>query len=476
MREGIIKILVVEDEPKSVKLIREIIEMRAHTIMEANNGVSALRLINEHIPDLIFVDINLPGMDGLTLTKLIKANPKINNIPVVAVTASAMKGDKQRFLQAGCDEYISKPFHVKDIIDILNKYDVDAKKAQGQHNPIVLVADDRIENLKLIEAILLPLGYNIITVNNGKQAIDKIKTIEPDIALINVLMPEVDGIEVCRLIKADKQTSTIPVIIITALDDTESKIMALSAGADEFLTKPIDRSELILRIKNLLKIKQHVDSLNKIINEKTRSLQSTIETLKQSQIETIYKLSKAVEYMDQNIGNHNERVSRYVMIITNALGISRDEAETISVASCMHDIGKIGVPQSILLKPDSLTTNEFKQVKEHTTIGANILSSAGSKILDLAAEIALTHHERWDGNGYPRGLAGNLIPITGRITAIADVFDALTMKKTYRPAFSVENAIEAINAESGKHLDPELVDVFLNRIKDIIEVTYLFKD
>ncbi|MCL4478592.1 MAG: response regulator [Deltaproteobacteria bacterium] len=324
--------------------------------------------------------------------------------------------------------------------------------------------------------MLLPLGYNIIAVNNGKQAIDKIKTIEPDIALINVLMPEVDGIEVCRLIKADKQTSSVPVIIITALDDTESKISALSAGADEFLTKPIDRSELILRVKNLLKVKQHVDSLNKIISEKTRSLQSTIETLKQGQIKTIYKLSKVVEYMDQNIGNHNERVSRYVMIITNALGISRDEAETISVASCMHDIGKIGVPQSILLKPDSLTTNEFKQVKEHTTIGANILSSAGSKILDLAAEIALTHHERWEGNGYPMGLAGNLIPITGRITAIADVFDALTMKKTYRPAFSVENAIEAINAESGKHFDPELVDVFLKRIKDIIEVTYLLKD
>lgn len=470
------RILVVEDDSKSARLIRDILELRGHSIIEASNGLSAMRMINDRVPDLIFMDINLPGMDGITLTKLIKTSSKTNKIPIIALTAAAMKGDRSRFVQAGCDDYISKPFHVRDVLDVLNKYGRSTVQDSPVQPPVVLVADDGHQNIELIHATLSPLGYNVISANNGIQALEKIRTLHPDIALINVIMPQLDGIEVCKNIKSDEYYSTIPVIMITALDDADAKMRALSAGADEFLTKPIDRSELIVRVGNLLKVKRHIDNLNNKILEKTQELQKINADLKDANVNIIYRLSKAVEYMDVDTGSHNIRVSRYVMIIADALGFPKDDVETFSIASSMHDIGKIGVPLSILLKHSALTEEEFEQVKMHTRIGANILHGGNSKLLDIAEKIALTHHERMDGTGYPDGLKADSIPFAGRITAVADVFDAMTIKRPYRNAIPIDQAVEFINANAGKQFDPQVVDTLINHLKDILDVKYLMKE
>jgi putative two-component system response regulator len=470
------RILVVEDDPKSARLIKDILELRRYVVIEASNGLSAMRIINDHIPDLIFMDMNLPGMDGITLTRLIKTSSKTANIPVIALTAAAMKGDRDRFVQAGCDDYISKPFHVKDVLDVIKKYAKAEEQRTAIHPPIILIADDRPENIELISATLSPMGYNIIKAANGMQAMEKIRTLRPDIAMINVFMPELNGIEVCKNIKSDERYSSIPVIMITALDDADSKMKALSVGADEFLTKPIDRYELIVRVGNLLNVKKHIDTLNNQIVEKTKELQKAIAELKDTNINVIYRLSRAVEYIDNDTGDHNIRVSKYVMSIAGSMGFTKEEVETISIASSLHDIGKIGVPSSILLKPSSLTPEEFEQVKKHTSIGANILNSSGSKLLDMAGQIALTHHERMDGTGYPQGLRSDSIPIAGRITAVADVFDSMTIKRPYRDAIPVDQTVEYIKSHAGTQFDPQITDVFLRHLKDILDIKYMLKE
>lgn len=469
------RILVVEDDPKSARLIKDILELRRYVVIEASNGLSAMRIINDHIPDLIFMDMNLPGMDGITLTRLIKTSSKTVNIPVIALTAAAMKGDRDRFVQAGCDDYISKPFHVKDVLDVIKKYAKAEEQRTAIHPPIILIADDRPENIELISATLSPMGYNIIKAANGLQAMEKIRALRPDIAMINVFMPELNGIEVCKNIKSDERYSSIPVIMITALDDADSKMKALSVGADEFLTKPIDRYELIVRVGNLLKVKNHIDNLNNQIVKKTKELQKAIVELKDTNINVIYRLSRAVEYIDNDTGDHNIRVSKYVMSIAESMGLTKNEVEEVSIASSLHDIGKIGVPPSILLKPSSLTPEEFEQVKKHTQIGSNILSNSGSKLLDMAGVIALTHHERIDGTGYPQGLKTDGIPLEGRITAVADVFDSMTIKRPYRDAIPVEQTVEYIKSNTGTQFDPQVTDAFMKHFKDILDIKFMIK-
>ncbi|MCL4557320.1 MAG: response regulator [Deltaproteobacteria bacterium] len=469
------RILIVEDDSKSARLIRDILELRGHSVIEAGNGLSAMRMINDHLPDLIFMDINLPGMDGMTLTKLIKASSKTGRIPVIALTAAAMKGDRARFTQAGCDDYVSKPFHIKDILEMLNKYGGAVEQGAKVRPSIVLVADDMPQNIELIDATLSPLGYHTISANNGIQALEKIRTLHPDIALINVVMPGLNGMDVCKNIKSDEYYSTIPVIMITALDDADDKINALSAGADEFLTKPIDRSELIVRVGNLLKIKKHIDGLNSKILEKTQELQKVNSDLKEANSDIIYRLSKAVEYMDVDTGEHNVRVSRYVMIMANAMGFSKDDVETFYLASSLHDVGKIGVPLSILLKPSALTPEEFEQIKRHTIVGARILHSSGVRLLEMAGKVALTHHERVDGTGYPHGLKTDSIPVEGRITALADVFDSMTIKRPYRDALPVDQTVEYIKSNAGTQFDAHITDIFLRHLKDILDIKYMIK-
>ncbi|RKX61288.1 MAG: two-component system response regulator [Thermodesulfobacteriota bacterium] len=354
----------------------------------------------------------------------------------------------------------------------------------------ILVVDDEEEVRKLISDFLSSEGYQIYTASNGKEALKIISEKEPDIVLIDYMMPELDGISLCKTIKNNPDTIDMGVILITGINDMETRLKGLSAGADDFLNKPIFFPELITRIKSLSKIKKYRDflknyqhALEEEVEKKTAELRTTnlrlhlaYNEIKKLSLEVIHLLAKTAEYRDKHTGYHIQRVSEYCVRIAKYINLSQEEIELIKYASPLHDIGKLGIPDKILLKPGPLTPEEREIMKLHPIIGAKILEGSENKYLQVAEKIALYHHEKWDGTGYPTGLKKEKIPLFARITAIADVFDALTSDRPYRKAISVRDAFEIIKIGRGTHFDPYLVDVFFKIKDEILEIRELFKD
>ena len=343
----------------------------------------------------------------------------------------------------------------------------------------ILIVDDEEPNRKLLASLVKALGYETETAMNGVEAIRKMKSFMPDLVLLDIMMPDMDGYEVCDHLKSDPETANIPVVIVTALSDRDSKLKGLHVGANDFLTKPIDRSELTIRVRNLLKIKEYEDFMfrhNQLLEDevkrRTYELQEAMseiekaqEDTKQSYIETIYRLTLAAEYKDEDTATHIKRISHYSRILSEKLGQSEGFIEMMFYASPMHDIGKIGIPDHILLKRGKLTSEEFEIMKSHTAIGAKMLSNSKSDFLRSAEIIALSHHERWDGTGYPHQLKGEEIPLSGRIMNIIDQYDSLRSKRPYKPCFSHGKTFEIITNGDARtrpeHFDPAVFDAFI---------------
>ncbi len=345
----------------------------------------------------------------------------------------------------------------------------------------ILVVDDEAINRELLEAILTGFGYEIETAADGFEALAKLR-LDIDLVLCDLMMPGMDGFEVVRKIREDPDNADVPVCMVTILSGTEQRLRAVAAGANDFIAKPVDRLEVEVRVRALLKIKEAQDALKRYqsgleetVERRTTALREALQEMSaahretyEAHVETIERLAVAAEYKDEDTANHISRMSQYAHIVARELKLAPKQCEIILHSSPMHDVGKLGIADAILLKPGKLDANEWEIMKTHTTIGGRILEGSSSELLKTGEVIAMTHHEKWDGSGYPSGLSGDGIPIEGRIVAIADVFDALTSRRPYKEAFSVEKSLEIVKEGRGSHFDPAVSDAFTNRLDAIL--------
>ncbi len=346
----------------------------------------------------------------------------------------------------------------------------------GLGKQTILVVDDMSENIDVLDGILRD-DYNIKVALNGEKALRiALSKSPPDLILLDIMMPDMDGYEVCRRLKENRDTRKIPIIFVTAMGEVENETEGFRLGAVDYITKPVNRHVVQARVKTQLALYDQNRVLEEKVQERTIQLKKALDRISEASLDTIYRLSTAAEYKDEDTGAHVKRMSHYAQAVTSCMGLGENVALRILYAAPMHDVGKIGIPDRIILKPGKLDEEEWKIIKQHTTIGGRILKGAEAGYLKLAEIVALTHHEKWDGSGYPNGLKGKEIPLVGQITAIADVFDALTTKRPYKDPFSLEKAFGIIKEGRGAHFSPEVVDAFFSIKDEILSIKEKYQD
>lgn len=316
--------------------------------------------------------------------------------------------------------------------------------------PRLLLVDDEPTNLQVLRHVL-QADYRLLFATDGARALQVAREQRPDLVLLDIMMPHMDGYAVCCALKADAATASIPVIFITALDDSQDETAGFDVGGVDYLTKPVSPPVVRARVRTHLSLVR-------------------MDELRETRLQIVQRLGRAAEYKDNETGMHVIRMSHFSQLLALAAGCSPAWAEDLLNAAPMHDVGKIGIPDAVLRKPGPLDADEWATMRRHPEIGAEIIGEHPSGVLQLAREIALAHHEKWDGSGYPRGLAGEAIPLSARIVAIADVFDALTTRRPYKEPWPVQDALDHIAAQAGKHFDPALVALFAPLLPQLLEI------
>jgi len=368
-----------------------------------------------------------------------------------------------------------------------------------QSSAKIMIVDDEPTNIKVVRRLLEIEGYrNFVTTTDSSATMYLIADQRPDLVLLDLMMPMVSGLDILANVRADTSKPFTPIIILTAATDRETRLQALEQGATDFITKPVDPSDLIPRVRNVLAMMQYQRRLKDYAAGLEAAVQLRTAEVEASREDVLHCLARAAEYRDHDTGQHVLRVGRYARIISEELGLPANLVRSIEQSARLHDVGKIGVPDDILLKAGELTDDEFSRMKRHsgfgkqilqqfsaeeqdrmrrhTEVGAQILKVGTSPILEMATRVALTHHEWWDGTGYPLGLQGEDIPLEGRITAVADAFDALSSERCYKDAYPLDKCFEIIEGESGTHFDPKVVAAFLKRRPDMIAVQIDYAD
>lgn len=333
----------------------------------------------------------------------------------------------------------------------------------------VLIVDDCPDNIDLLIDILGD-DYRLRVATSGDKALNILYSEDPpDLVLLDIMMPDLSGLEICRRLKANPDRRGIPVIFVTAMSTPDDEQRGLELGAVDYISKPISPPIVKARVRTHLALYNQSLELERMVRQRTQELLTTRQQI-------IRRLGRAAEFKDNETGNHVLRMGHYARLIATAFGIGEEAVDIIFQTAPMHDIGKIGIPDNILLKPGKLDADEWAVMRQHSVMGAEIIGEHDNELLETARIIALTHHERWDGTGYPQGLAGEDIPLAGRIVAIADVFDALLSVRPYKKAYSTEQAVALMDAESGKHFDPKLMHAFHEALPEILHIRAIYAD
>ena len=363
----------------------------------------------------------------------------------------------------------------------------------------VMIIDDEMLVIKVVKRYLSAEGYaNFVMVDDSRQALEKIWEEQPDVILSDIHMPEVSGLDILRARQKNAKLTSIPVLILSGSSGNEVMREALELGATDFLAKPVDPYALSLRVQNALIVKSHHDHLARYALDLEEQVSRRVKQLEDSREQIVHCLARAAEYRDNETGEHIIRVGKYCRVIAEELGFPEKYCREIELGAQLHDVGKIGIPDSILLNPGRLTSEEFdvmkahcgvgleimeplsqqdgERVRSHASSGGFIMESVDSPMLQLAASIARTHHEKWDGTGYPGKLAGETIPIEGRICCVADVFDALCSERPYKPKFPLKKCLEIMLSERGTRFDPKVLDAFFARFAEIEEIRQTYND
>jgi putative two-component system response regulator len=396
------KVLIVEDNVMNMELAMVLLTQAGYNVLQADNAEAGIELAKSQSPQLILMDVSLPGMDGLTAVRALKRDSTTQMIPIIVMTAHAMRGDDTKAMQAGSDAYLTKPINTREFLQMVARFimpksesrEPERLSARTDRPKSILVVDDEESNCDLLEGLLEGLGYQVESAKNGLDALTYLQSNNAhekfDLVLLDVMMPGMNGFEVARAIRQDPALNDLPIIMVTALTEKEDRLHAVEAGANDFVTKPIDKTELRVRITSLLKmkeaqdnVKQHRAQLEDLVKQRTRALERTMEKLiaareeaDAAHLDTVYRLAAASEYKDKDTAMHIRRVSSYCDLLARHLGLPDEEREALSVASPMHDVGKLGIPDAILLKPGKLNDEEWEIMQEHTSIGARILSGS----------------------------------------------------------------------------------------------------
>ena len=413
-----------------------------------------------------------------------------------ANSRKAVRGES-RFIQAG--QMPSPSTNVPDSLQVPSDTGESTGVKDSVHNSRIMIVDDEQFNILVVRRFLELDGYNdFISVTDSTKAIDQIRVEKPDLVLLDIMMPEVSGIDILRSLKADKSRRQIPVQVLTASVDAETKKQALDLRAMDFLAKPVDPNDLVPRVRNALIAKTYQDRLASHAEELEIQVQRRTAELAHSRQQVVHCLARAAENRDNDTGMHVVRVGKYVGVIARAMGFARSRVEMIELASQLHDVGKIGLPDSILLHDgplhgdqrqymqrhcavgkrilEPMSPADVELLKSHTRMGTEIAFVPTSPLLMLASRIAQTHHEWWDGSGYPLGLAGDDIPIEGRMTSIADVFDALSSRRPYKDPIPREKCFEMMKENGGTQFDPKLLQSFFDNRDQIVDIQIQFME
>jgi len=450
------------NNPRRILIVDDSLAMRGalvktlrndHLIIEqAENGLEGFEKVRQLHFDLIITDVDMPGMDGFTFCKVLREKELLNTIPVIILSSHDKESDIERGFQVGASAYLSKTdakAHLPALVERLLKH------SSLIQDRLIMVVDDSPVILDIITKGLIKEGFQVFPSPSGRAALDALERMQPDLIISDLDMPEMDGISFCQTVHKRPPLTTVPFITMGTESDRGKMRQVLQSGASTYILKPFNIDQLVITVEKLLS-----DHFLLLLKDRER-----LETEQRLMLASIASLVEALEARDPYTRGHSEAVSNMVTRIAEKLGVPEKQVRDISIAARLHDLGKIGVRDDILLKPGALTDEEFAIIREHPVIGAKILDPIPS--LKKMIPLVLSHHERYDGKGYPEGLKGDQIPFWARMTAVTDTYHALTSDRPYRKGMPQSRAIQIITDAKGSQLCPKCVDLFLQWIDDL---------